>query len=449
MNDAGFEEASDAFMSWLSSQPGVIISSKLSLHDYSEENSGRGVIATQDIAEDEVLFSIPRASLLSWQNSTLRQHLSEDEVAGLGDWNTLILTMLYENGLPSSRWAPYFQILPGSFTTPMFWSESETAELQGSTLASKIGREDADKCYHETIAPLIQRHSDLFDLARCTLEAFHRMGSLIMAYSFDAPLQGRDSAEDNDDSSDDEDEEEEEEVEKVMCPLSDLLNADTHLNNARLFYESEALVMKSTQAIRNGDQIYNTYGELPNSDLLRRYGYVQTENQSNVVEILGDLVTSVFPMSEQEKEARVDWLLDMEILDDAFEIGESGKVPKEVLVTMEFMALTYLDFCRVRDSGDSMPKGTKTQEIQTRILKLLKTRIEQYATDVSSDEALLQQTEMPYNLRNAVVVRLDEKRILHKALQTVSDWSVVVDSQPSKKRSGDTQQSSGKKTRVK
>lgn len=445
MNDAGFEEASDAFMTWLSSQPDVTISSKISLHDYSEQNSGRGLIATEDIPEDEVLFSIPRSALLSWQNSALRQHLGEGELTGLGDWNVLILTMLYENSLPSGRWTPYFQILPGSFTTPMFWTASEISELQGSTLASKIGREDADDCYHETIAPLIQRHADLFDLSRCTLEAFHRMGSLIMAYSFDAPLPGHESIDRPEDSVSDD--EEEEEFEKVMCPLSDLLNADTRLNNARLFYEPKALVMKSTRNIGKNDQIYNTYGDLPNSDLLRRYGYVQMENESDVVEILGDLVTSLFPMSEQEKEARVDWLLDMEILDDAFEIDASGKVPKEVLITMEVMTLSYPDFCRVRDSGDGVPTGTKTRDLQRQVLNVLGERMRQYATDISSDEVLLQQTQMSSNVRNATVVRLGEKRILQKALEMVSNWSIV-ESRPSKKRSGDTQQSAGKKNRM-
>lgn len=37
--------------------------------------------------------------------------------------------------------------------------------------------------------------------------------------------------------------------------------------------------MKSTKPIQKGEEIFNDYGELPRSDLLRRYGYV-TDNYS-------------------------------------------------------------------------------------------------------------------------------------------------------------------------
>jgi SET domain-containing protein 6 len=44
--------------------------------------------------------------------------------------------------------------------------------------------------------------------------------------------------------------------------------------------------MKATQFIREGEEIFNDYGELPRSDLLRRYGYI-TDNytQYDVVEL--------------------------------------------------------------------------------------------------------------------------------------------------------------------
>lgn len=35
--------------------------------------------------------------------------------------------------------------------------------------------------------------------------------------------------------------------------------------------------MKSIKQVRSGEEIFNDYGELPRTDLLRRYGYV-TEN---------------------------------------------------------------------------------------------------------------------------------------------------------------------------
>jgi hypothetical protein len=55
---------------------------------------------------------------------------------------------------------------------------------------------------------------------------------------------------------------------------------------ARLFHEEEFLIMKATRPIRAGDEIFNDYGPLPRSDLLRMYGYI-TDNyaQYDVVEL--------------------------------------------------------------------------------------------------------------------------------------------------------------------
>jgi len=68
---------------------------------------------------------------------------------------------------------------------------------------------------------------------------------------------------------------------------------------------------------------FNTYGDLPNSDLLRRYGYVdlvpcphlkgELGNPQDIVEIRADLVVNVVcddvPNSETYRQ-RINWWLD-------------------------------------------------------------------------------------------------------------------------------------------
>ncbi|GME97992.1 unnamed protein product [[Candida] boidinii] len=75
----------------------------------------------------------------------------------------------------------------------------------------------------------------------------------------------------------DEEEEDEEEEQtgvrfdpylKSMVPLADTLNSNTTLFNATLGYENKSLVMKATKKILKGEQIYNIYGEQPNSEIL-------------------------------------------------------------------------------------------------------------------------------------------------------------------------------------
>jgi len=63
------------------------------------------------------------------------------------------------------------------------------------------------------------------------------------------------------------------------------------MSQARLFYEENFLSMKALTTIRPGEEIFNDYGPLPRSDLLRRYGYI-TDNYAkyDVVEIPFDMI---------------------------------------------------------------------------------------------------------------------------------------------------------------
>ena len=75
--------------------------------------------------------------------------------------------------------------------------------------------------------------------------------------------------------------------------------------------------MMSTSHIPAGAQIYNTYADPPNSDLLRRYGHVDEVNNADLVEIgletVVDLVGEGVGMNEEKREARAEWLLEMSI----------------------------------------------------------------------------------------------------------------------------------------
>lgn len=68
--------------------------------------------------------------------------------------------------------------------------------------------------------------------------------------------------------------------------------------------------MRTTRPVRSGDEILNDYGELPRSELLRRYGYV-TDNyaQYDTVEISEGLVVDIgkqrIGISDEDVELRV------------------------------------------------------------------------------------------------------------------------------------------------
>jgi SET domain-containing protein 6 len=110
-----------------------------------------------------------------------------------------------------------------------------------------------------------------------------------MAYSFHDELVKL-TRKHEDESEDDEEEEEEGLI--AMVPMADMLNHKTGYNNARLFHESDSLQMKAIKDIEKDEQIYNTYGELCNADLLRKYGFADENNPFDIVELDGTLVVN-------------------------------------------------------------------------------------------------------------------------------------------------------------
>ncbi|CUM46277.1 uncharacterized protein AC631_00089 [Debaryomyces fabryi] len=284
-----FDEITNKFLKWLSEE-NVSISPKLAVKDLRKDNQGRGMVAIEDIEEDEELFCIPRETIINIENCSLTKENPKalDGLLNLNQWESLIISLLYELKVKGeeSRWCDYFNTLPikdtqnYQFNQLMFWSQEQLNELSPSLIIDRIGKDEAENMFNK-LFPKVVKDLNIPELFDVTIDEYHKVASLIMSYSFDVERPDSDQLEDE------EEEEEEEEGNgadgtilndgyyKSMVPLADILNADTKLHNASLIYTSGVLVMKSIKSIKKGEQIYNTYSDHPNSEILRRYGYVE------------------------------------------------------------------------------------------------------------------------------------------------------------------------------
>jgi len=211
-----------------------------------------------DIPPDTVLFTIPRPSILNVANSELSKKLpqlfipepdneddknEDDQSSESNPWTSLILTMIYEflQG-EKSTWKTYFDILPSHFDTLMFWTDEELSELQGSTVRQKVGKAEAEAMFYKKILPALKNYADVFypegtkPLTDTEILALaHRMGSLIMSYSFEL-----DKDDDEEDAEADEDNVQDGWVEDrdaqtlAMLPMADILNSDAEFNVSSL-----------------------------------------------------------------------------------------------------------------------------------------------------------------------------------------------------------------------
>ncbi|KAL0094670.1 hypothetical protein J3Q64DRAFT_1629571 [Phycomyces blakesleeanus] len=384
-----FEKTSEIFWKWLESN-GATLSENIEIGDYRSEGAGRGITAKNDIKEGEILFSLPRSLLLSPLTSRLRQEPGiGDKLDNLEGWLPLILCMMYESQKPDSFWKPYFDILPKTFSTPMFWGDDDIKGLEGTDIVGKIGKSDAEAMFESNILPIIKSNPILFDENIHTVELFHICGSLIMAYSFtdevatnaNKPIKNKeDEDEDEDDEDEDEDEDEEGAELIAMVPLADTLNHKTGFNNARLFHEPEFLEMKAFKDIRKGEQIYNTYGDLCNADLLRKYGFVDEPNEFDIVEINGADVVSTFSNPEENEEVtgrKLEFLMEEGVLDDCFVLENDHEIPEALIIIAHVLKAPVAEFDKM-EAKQKLPKAKQTPEIMRPLMELFERRLAKY-----------------------------------------------------------------------
>ena len=223
-------------------------------------------------------------------------------------WSSQIVIIIFEylKG-DKSVWHPYFQLLPETFDTLMFWTSSELSELKGSDVLNKIGKETAEESWDATIIPVMQSNQEYFPVPFTSfqdhrdrlIKLAHFAGSLIMAYAFDIDEDDLNRAEGSNDDGEspegsDLTEDDEDDPAKGLIPFADMLNADADRRNARLYQEDGLFTIRTTKKVKQGEEILNDYGSLPRCDMLRRYGYI-TDNYSryDVVEIPVSLVLDV------------------------------------------------------------------------------------------------------------------------------------------------------------
>lgn len=311
-----YTAATEQFEKWLV-QEGIEVLPKVKIEDLRKAFQGRGMVAIEDIDQDEVLFSVPRSATIYIENCSLIQDRPElkEKLCRLNQWELLIVILLYEIHVKGgkSKWSPYFDMLPVketaqyTFNQLIFWTEEELSLLKPSLILDRVGKDLAEILFKKLSPGIIVDNLGIQELALVTRDDYFKVATLIKLYSFDVDKLLRLPKDDEDEEEEEEEKEEHESKEadhkdsnegknsvdsfslpiepmvidddyfKTMVPLADILNADTHLHNTSLTYSGNKLAMVSVKPIKKGEQIYNTYSDHPNSEILRRYGYVETE----------------------------------------------------------------------------------------------------------------------------------------------------------------------------
>ncbi|KAK0142104.1 N-lysine methyltransferase setd6 [Merluccius polli] len=330
----------------------VYVSSKGTVADY-------GMLAKEDIEEGEVLFTIPRSVLLHQGTSKVSARLEQgkESLESSSGWVPLLLALLYEYTCPESPWAPYLSLWTdfSSLDQPLFWStEERDTLLRGTGIPEAVERDLANiqREYSTVVLPFISKHTDLWNPSTHTLQLYTRLVAFVMAYSFQEPLE---------EEEDDDDEEEEEEKAPnlpMMVPMADMLNHVSN-HNANLEYTPECLKMVCVRPIRKGQEVFNTYGQMANWQLLHMYGFTEPypSNCNDTADIpMANLYTAATQgiqsdLDRQLVEEKRVLILEMMGEKAAFIFGKQGCLTDmELHTTLKVLCMSREEFQEFREN---------------------------------------------------------------------------------------------------
>ena len=229
------------------------------------EACGRGLLSKESIGEGELLLTIPLDLCLT--RAVSQELLGKAVIPDYMDEYIAIAILLMSERLKDekSRWKPYFDVLPSiTDVNPAYvWSEEELDMLLGSPTypAAKSLRKKIETEYEEVKNTVFARDPGLFPLDKFTYDLF--LWSFVMLFSRAARLTSKLAGE-----------------ELALVPYADLMNhnpfSNTYIDAQRsgmpLMSKKEEVAVYADRGYKKFEQVFISYGEKSNSDLLLLYG---------------------------------------------------------------------------------------------------------------------------------------------------------------------------------
>eukprot|EP01039_Chlorochromonas_danica_P004402 gene4401-4824_t len=285
-DDSEEHEKVSRFLSWLR-QHGASFP-KISWPEVDAVSGLRGAHATEDIASDEVMLSVPACLMMAppHAHGDLEVgHALRGNVDLLHGDLLLTVYLMHEIRKGSaSFYFPYLSILPEPQNLTE-WTQDELSELQDENLAlrARSRKQSLQAAYERTIGGLQRRYPDLFPLEMFPLKTFVFAWNTIQARAFGRRLpwtalvpfadclnhsnvQTKYSFRMNGNRSDSVEDEKEKEKEPLQEAVFELFPSG------------------SNHYLR-GEEAFNSYGRRPNSNLLLDYGFSLINNTWDSVEV--------------------------------------------------------------------------------------------------------------------------------------------------------------------
>ncbi|KAL9658728.1 hypothetical protein ABK040_005883 [Willaertia magna] len=437
---------------------------------YISKESGLGGLLTDNlIASDDneiTLLSIPLSICLNFRNmsDTFKEfvkyleeldknftieekNVKEDELNSI-QWkgtnmfeNRLIifyLFLIYETFInkENSKYFPYLNLLPKIFNTSIYFNEKELLELKGTNLLkSTISiKEKLNKIYTQKVYNLLQNIPFFTDIKEIfTFERFCWAFSCVWSRVF--PITYAINNQTSNITT---------EIVPTLLPVVDILN---HKFNSKITYktENETFYLNCRENLQKGQEVCNNYGAKSNDSFLLSYGFVMRENPEDSLYVqIGMMGNAEGSFTNNDSSSSlVKSLVEMKksyLRENQLVLGhylKKNKIPEEFFQTLRICVMEEDEFYFVKNK--TMEEHLELRKLQKEYnssyffsikneynmlmnLKLLfnQKKLQLVPTTIEEDENLLNNNDLDYNMRNILIYRIGQKKIIEFVLNEIN-----------------------------
>jgi histone-lysine N-methyltransferase SETD3 len=356
------------------------------------EDGQRSAYARAHLPAGARILEVPRRLFLSEElakASDIGERIAEAGIELLDEQSWLAALLLQEKHAAGSFWAPYLATLPESLHhLPFFFTPEQLTWLEGSSAWKRLE---------------VQRRSILLDYEHLCrhIPGFERYGLAgfswarltVLTRVFRLTIQGKRT--------------------RAIVPVADLFDHKRPAE-ARWTYaeERKAFTLTALQELRPGDAIRVSYGRKGNCDLFVTYGFCLEENEDDTAEVLVPAVPAEHRLA---REAQA-----LQGKDKGFRIPARYDA-EETRRLFSFLRLA----CAQEGEEPGLVTGPLTpgevapvsMRNEAAVLRALATACEEalrrFETTLEQDEALLREPGLTDAMRNCLLLRRGEKRVLH------------------------------------
>ena len=377
---------------------------KLEIHFYTDNY--RGVLAKSNILKNEIIMTIPKNCLITLENAINTEYgkkISEFMYTELNSPKHCLLSsfLLYEEDNPKYKY--YFDLFPKDFSNfPVFYKKEELEYLKGSPFLSQIleKKKDMKNDYNKLC-------NYLSDYNQFKYKKFKEARVLISSRIFGITI--------NEKKTD------------VLAPFADLLNHKRPRQTQWYFDDNlDSFVIQAIENIKQGDEIFDSYGKKTNARFLLNYGFCLEDNDTSEY-LLTVEFNDKYPLYEIKKKL---------FFQNELEMTKCFNLNNNFYESQILELLSYLRF--ILFDGDinilynEINKNVNYKEelslifyyvppinknLEIKVLKhlyyLCRKSLAKYPTTFEEDQYIYKNKEnISFNLRNCLLLLMSEKTVL-------------------------------------